>query len=100
MYAIIVAGGKQLKVSVGDTVEVEKLSLEPGAKTEFPVILLSDGEKVVCGKDAEELKAEAEVIGLVKGEKIIVYKYKAKKNVRKKQGHRQKYTQVKITAIN
>jgi len=99
MYAVITTGGKQYKVQKDDIIQVEKLSLEPGAKTEFPVIFLSDGTKTVGGKDAEGLKVKAEVVGLVKSDKIIVYKYKAKKNVRKKQGHRQRYTQVKITSI-
>jgi large subunit ribosomal protein L21 len=99
MYAVIVTGGKQYKVSAGDVIQVEKLALEPGTKTEFPVIFLADGEKVVSGKEAEGLKAKAEIVGLIKSDKIIVYKYKAKKNVRKKQGHRQRYTQVKITSI-
>ena len=99
MYAIIVSGGKQHKVKVGDTLDVELLALEPGAKTEFPVVLTSDGVNTVCGRACEGVKAVAEVVGVFKGEKIIVYKYKAKKNVRKKQGHRQRYTRVKISSI-
>ncbi|MDR3318259.1 MAG: 50S ribosomal protein L21 [Clostridiales bacterium] len=100
MYAIIETGGKQLKVSVGDVVEVEKLDLEPGAVTEFKVLLTSDEGKVLTGSEVGAVTAKAEIVGLVKGDKIIVFKYKAKKNVRKKNGHRQKYTRVKITAIS
>jgi large subunit ribosomal protein L21 len=80
-------------------VEVEKLNLEAGANTEFKVLLVNNGDKVLFGAAASGVTAKAEVLGLVKGEKIIVYKYKAKKNVRRKSGHRQKYTQVKITEI-
>lgn len=96
MFAIIEAGGKQLKVAEGEEVLVEKLSAEPKSTVEFNVLMHVDGDKsVICNG----VKAKAEVIELVKGEKIIVYKYKAKKNVRKKNGHRQKYTKVKIISL-
>ena len=83
MYAIIENGGKQYKVSEGDVVKVEKLSAEVGAEVSFNVVMVSDGTDVKVGKDVE----------------IIVFKYKAKKNERKKQGHRQPFTAVKIEKI-
>ena len=98
MYAVIVSGGKQYKVSEGDVIEVEKLEAKTGDKVEMPVLLTVDGDKVVAGKDVT-VKATAEVLGQGKDKKIIVFKYKAKKNIRKKQGHRQPFTRVKIVTI-
>jgi len=99
MYAVFDNGNKQYKVSVGDTVKVEKLSAAVGETVNFPVVMTVDGENVACGKDVESVKVKAEVVAEGKDKKIIVFKYKAKKNERKKQGHRQPYTLVKITAI-
>lgn len=98
MYAVIVSGGKQYKVSEGDVIEVEKLDAKTGDQVEMPVLLTVDGDKVVAGKDVT-VKATAEVLGQGKDKKIIVFKYKAKKNIRKKQGHRQPFTRVKIVTI-
>ena len=81
MYAIIRTGGKQYKVEAGDEILVEKLDLEAGAEVCFEVLMLCDGENVTMG------------------DKVVVFKYKAKKNIRKKQGHRQPYTKVKINTI-
>ena len=87
MYAIIRTGGKQYKVEAGDEILVEKLDLE-------------DGENVTIGKPVVEgVCAKAEVMEQTKGDKVVVFKYKAKKNIRKKQGHRQPYTKVKINTI-
>ena len=99
MYAIIENGNKQYKVVVGDTVNFEKLDAEVGAKVEFDVLLVSDENGIKVGKDAEAFKATGEVLKQDKMKKIIVFKYKAKKNERKKQGHRQPFTAVKITEI-
>jgi large subunit ribosomal protein L21 len=99
MYAIFDNGNKQYKVSVGDTVKVEKLSAEVGATVTFPVVLCADENGVKVGKDVENVTVTAEVVSQGKEKKIIVFKYKAKKNERKKQGHRQPFTAVKITAI-
>jgi large subunit ribosomal protein L21 len=99
MYAIFENGNKQYKVSVGDTVKVEKLSAEVGATVTFPVLLTADETGVKAGKEVEALNVTAEVVSQGKEKKIIVFKYKAKKNERKKQGHRQPFTAVKITAI-
>ena len=100
MYAIIVTGGKQYKVEQGDEILVEKLDAEVGETVNFDVLMMADGEAVKVGKPyVEGVCAKAEVVEHGKGRKVIVFKYKPKKNIRKKQGHRQPYTKVKITAI-
>ena len=99
MYAIIENGGKQYKVTVGDVVKVEKLAAEVGANVEFNVLLVSDEKGVKVGKSVAEIKAVGEVVKQDKAKKVIVFKYKAKTNERKKQGHRQPFTAVKITEI-
>lgn len=99
MYAIFENGSKQYKVSVGDLVKVEKLDAEVGATVQFPVVMTADEKGIQVGAEVEKVKVSAEVVAQGKEKKIIVFKYKAKKNERKKQGHRQPYTQVKITAI-
>ncbi|MDE7087071.1 MAG: 50S ribosomal protein L21 [Clostridia bacterium] len=99
MYAIFDNGNKQYKVSVGDTVKVEKLNAEVGSTVTFPVVLTADEKGIAVGKEVEKVTVSAEVVNHGKEKKIIVFKYKAKKNERKKQGHRQPYTTVKITAI-
>lgn len=99
MYAIIENGGKQYKVSEGDVVKVEKLSAEVGAEVSFNVVMVSDGTDVKVGKAVENAKVTATVAAQDKYKKIIVFKYKAKKNERKKQGHRQPFTAVKIEKI-
>lgn len=99
MYAIFENGSKQYKVSVGDSVKLEKLKAEVGASVQFPVVLTSDDNGIAVGEDVKNLSVTCEVVSHGKDKKIIVFKYKAKKNERKKQGHRQPYTQVKVTAI-
>ena len=98
MYAVIEACGKQYKVSEGDVVFVEKLDVNEGEKVTFDkVLLLSDGDKVKVGTPTvKSAKVEATVLEHGKAKKILVYKYKAKKNERKTQGHRQPYTKIKI----
>lgn len=98
MYAVIETGGKQYKVSEGDVIEVEKLGADVGDKIELPVLLTVDGEKIATGSDVT-VKATAEVLGQGKDKKIVVFKYKAKKNVRNKQGHRQPFTRLKIVSL-
>ena len=99
MYAIIRTGGKQYKVEAGDEILVEKLEAEIGAEVSFEVLMLG-GDKVVVGTPVVEgVKAKAQVLEHGKGKKVVVFKYKPKKNIRKKQGHRQPYTKVKINAI-
>jgi large subunit ribosomal protein L21 len=103
MYAIIKTGGKQYKVKEGDTLEVEKLDGEEGKDVEFTDVLLiySDKDKVDIGTPkVSGAKVVAKVLNPdVKGEKITIVKYKAKKRYRRKTGHRQKYTKVKIEKI-
>ena len=99
MYAIFENGSKQYKVSVGDLVKVEKLNAAVGSTVQFPVILTADEKGIQVGKEVEKVKVSCEVVSQGKDKKIIVFKYKPKKNERKKQGHRQPYTEVKVTAI-
>ena len=99
MYAIFENGGKQYKACVGDLVKVEKLNRKTGETVEFPVILTADEKGIKVSGDAAGLKVKAEVVSEGKDKKIIVFKYKPKKNERKKQGHRQPYTLIKVTAI-
>ena len=101
MYAIIESCGKQYKVTEGDVVFFEKLDTEEGKKVTFDnVVLVSDGKKVEVGAPyVKGVKVEGKVVSHGKGKKILVYKYKAKKNYRRTQGHRQPYTKVEITKI-
>ena len=101
MYAVIEACGKQYKVTKGDVVFFEKLDVEEGKKVTFDkVVLLSDDGKVEIGAPyVKGIKVEGKVVAHGKGKKIVVFKYKPKKNYRRKQGHRQPYTKVEITAI-
>ena len=101
MYAIIESCGKQYKVAQGDVVFFEKLDTEEGKKVTFSnVILVSDEGKVQVGNPyVKGVKVEGKVVSHGKGKKIIVFKMKAKKNERTKQGHRQPYTKVEITGI-
>ncbi len=101
MYAIIESCGKQYKVAEGDVIFFEKLDTEEGKKVTFDnVILVSDDKKVEVGAPyVKGVKVEGKVVSHGKGKKILVYKYKAKKNYRRTQGHRQPYTKVEITKI-
>ena len=99
VYAIIENGGKQYKVSEGDVVRVEKLRAEVGTEVSFNVVMVADGSAVKLGKDVANAKVTATVQAQDKYKKIIVFKYKAKKNERKKQGHRQPFTAVRIEKI-
>ena len=101
MYAIIESCGKQYKVAEGDVVFFEKLDAEEGKKVTFDkVILVSNDKKIEVGAPyVKGIKVEGKVVSHGKGKKIIVFKMKAKKNERSKQGHRQPYTKVEITGI-
>ena len=99
MYAVIVSGGKQYKVTEGEVLKLEKLNSEVGAKIELDTIMVSDEQGVKVGEQAKGFKVVAEVVAQDKMRKVVVYKYKAKKNERKKQGHRQPFTAVKIESI-
>ncbi len=100
MYAIIENGNKQYKVSEGDVVKVEKLNAEVGAEVSFNVLMIAGDDGVKVGADVANAKVIAKVEKQDKAKKIIVFKYKAKKNERKKQGHRQPFTAVKIESIS
>ena len=101
MYAIIETGGKQYKVQNGDQVKVEKLSAEAGNTVVFDKVLAcGEGSDIKVGTPyLEGLTVEGEVVESGKGDKVIIFKYKAKKDYRKKQGHRQPYTLVEITSV-
>ncbi len=101
MYAIIKTGGKQYKVSEGDQVYIEKLDKEEGKTVNFDKILaFSDGEKLKTGTPfLKDVKVSGKVIKNGKAKKIIVFKFKAKKGYKRKQGHRQPYTCVEITNV-
>ena len=101
MYAIIESCGKQYKVAQGDVVFFEKLDTEEGKKVSFDkVVLLSNDGKVQVGNPyVANAKVEGKVISHGRGKKVLVFKYKPKKNERKTRGHRQDYTKVEITSI-
>lgn len=100
MYAIVGAGGKQYRVQEGDEIFVERLNAEEGAEYVFEdVLAVSSDAGLKVGDDAKNSKVKATVIKHGKGPKLIIYKYKSKKDFRKKQGHRQPYTKVKIEEI-
>ena len=101
MYAIIAAGGRQYRVSQGDVIYIDKVKQEADSKISFDVLMIGgEGEVKVGSPILEGAKVEGKVLAQVKGEKIIVYKYKSKKDSKRKIGHRQPYTKVEITAIN
>jgi len=101
VYAVVETGGKQYKVSAGDTVDVEKLPFEVGEKIELDrVLLVADGDEVRVGQPTVEgAKVLATVTDHVKGPKIIVFKYKPKERYRRKKGHRQAYSRLMIDEI-
>ena len=100
MYAIIESCGKQYKVTEGDVVYFEKLDAEEGKKVTFDKVVLVSDKKVEVGAPyVKGVKVEGKVLANGKAKKILVYKYKAKKNYRRTQGHRQPYTKVEITSI-
>lgn len=101
MYAIIETGGKQYTVEAGDKIRVEKLDVKEGDKVTFDKVLFVSGDNAKIGTPyVEGAKVEAKVLAQDKAKKVVVYKYKAKKNERKKNGHRQPYTLVEISGIN
>ena len=101
MYAVIETGGKQYRVQKGDLVRVEKLTAASGDKITFPVLLVADGINVKVGKPTVASAAVvATVQGNEKGKKLIVFKYRRRKGYRRKNGHRQEYTAVRIDEIN
>lgn len=100
VYAIVKAGGRQEKVAVGDVVVVDRLAAKAGASVELPALLLVDGDKVTTDAAAlAKVTVTAEVVRDEKGPKIDILKYKNKTGYRKRQGHRQQLTRLKVTGI-
>lgn len=102
MYAVVSSGGKQYRVQEGEILRIEKIPGDVGAKVSFDQVLMySDGENVKIGRPVvENAVVNGHIMEQGKGKKIIVFKYKRRKRYRRKQGHRQQYTAVKIDKIN
>jgi large subunit ribosomal protein L21 len=99
-YAIVESGGKQYKAVPGSVIEVDRLSNQVGDVVELDVVLYSDNGNIKVGTPyVAGAKVKTSVLGEIKAPKIIVFKYKAKERYRRKQGHRQRYTQLKIESI-
>ena len=99
MYAIVKTGGKQYKVTEGLIFETELLNADVDSTVELEVVLAADGDRVLVGNDAAGVKVSATVVEHGRGKKINIFTYKAKKNIRKRQGHRQPYTKLKVSSI-
>lgn len=100
MYAIVRSGGRQHKVAVGDVIDIDKVPTPAGESVRLPAVLLVDGDAVTSDADAlGRASVTAEVLGAAKGTKIQIQKYKNKTGYKVRQGHRQPYTQVKVTDI-
>ena len=101
MYAVITSGGKQYRVEQGDVLRIEKIDGEIGAPVSFDKILMfSDGENVRVGTPVlDDVSVQGRIIEQGRAKKIIVFKYKKRKRYRRKQGHRQSYTAIKIDAL-
>jgi len=100
MYAIIKTGGKQYRVSEGETLRVEKLNAEDG-KVNFNEVLLVGGDQLKVGAPlVEGASVEADVVSEGRGKKVLIFKKKRRKGYHKKQGHRQAFTEIKVTQIN
>lgn len=100
MYAIVNISGRQYKVEAGQTITVDRLNAEIGEELSLPVLMTVDGSKVKTGSPViKDVVAKVKVLSHVQDKKITVFKYKAKKNERKKQGHRQPYTKITVESI-
>ena len=100
MYAIVKSGSLQQKVAVGDVIEIDKVATAVGDSVTLPVVMLVDGDSVTTGADADKASVTVEVLGATKGPKIVIQRYKNKTGYKRRQGHRQHYTQVKVTDIS
>ncbi|MDO5673168.1 MAG: 50S ribosomal protein L21 [Actinomycetaceae bacterium] len=100
VYAIVKAGGRQEKVAVGDVVVIDKVDVPVGQTIELPAVMFVDGDKIVTAPaDLAKIKVAAEIVAPAKGPKITIIKYKNKTGYRKRQGHRQPLTEIKVTKI-
>ncbi len=99
MFCVLETGGKQYKVSVGDLINVEKIDANVNDKVDLKVLMLVDGDKIETGNPYLAKTAKCEVVKQGKEAKIIVIRYKAKKNVKKRQGHRQPFTTLRLVEI-
>ena len=100
MYAVIQTGGKQYRVAEGDTIRVEKLSGDVGSKVEFDEVLMVGGEKVQVGRPhVGGAKVVAQIVAQDLAKKVIVFKMKRRKNYRRRRGHRQPYTELRIETV-
>lgn len=101
VYAIVKAGGRQEKVSVGDVLEVDRIAGEVGSTVTLPAVLVvDDGEVTTDAAALKKFKVTAEILGETKGPKIHILKYRPKTGYKKRQGHRQRYTRIKVTGIS
>ena len=99
MYAVIESGGKQYKVEEGTSLLVDRLDAKEGDKVALRPVLFRDGDVIVGAKDLAKVKVEAKVAGHLRGPKIKVFKYKAKKGYRKRAGHRSELTRLEVTSL-
>jgi large subunit ribosomal protein L21 len=99
MYAVIESGGKQYKVEEGTSLFVDRLDVKDGDKVALRPVLFRDGDVIVGAKDLAKVKVEAKVAGHVRGPKIKVFKYKAKKGYRRRAGHRSELTRLEVTSL-
>ena len=99
MFAVVATGGKQYNVQVGETIKVEKLDAKVGDKVKLDVLMIADENGSKVGDKLKNAVCEAQVVAHGKADKIVVFKYKATKNERKRQGHRQPYTEIKILSV-
>jgi large subunit ribosomal protein L21 len=101
MYAIIRAGGKQAKVKAGDVIEIERVKDAVDSLTFTPIMVVGDDGSTMTDRDSlSDVKVVAEVLGETKGDKIDIFKYKNKTGYRRHMGHRQTYTQIRVTSID
>lgn len=99
-YAIVAAGGKQYRMEEGKTLRLERIPAEPGKTILLEkVVFARNGEKILAGKAAAGVKVEAEVLRHGKGDKVLVFKYRRKKGIRKKTGHRQGFTEIRVSRL-
>jgi large subunit ribosomal protein L21 len=99
MYAVIESGGKQYKVEEGTTLLVDRLDAKDGDKVSLRPVLFRDGDVIVGAKDLAKVKVEAKVAEHLRGPKVKVFKYKAKKGYRKRAGHRSELTRLEVTSL-